>query len=101
MELEFFDASRSCRSTSTVTIEWLVVGDPSGTVKIWRWYPGDIFWMIIFTGGPGAGVGTSMTITDQPGNVTVWYHITAENSAGDPLDLPAELVWVEVPPKIC
>ncbi len=92
----------SCPSTSTVTIEWLVVGDPSGTVSIWRQVDGDPWEVRIYGWGePGEGVGTTMEITDAPGNVTVWYNLTAENSAGDPLDLPAEFVWVKVPLKIC
>ena len=102
MQLEFFDATRTCSPVTSVTVEWWVSGDPNGTVQIWRWFPGDPFWLRVHGSSvPGEGVGTMMEFTDSPGNETVWYQITAKNSAGEPLDLPLEQVRVEVPWTIC
>lgn len=82
MEIEFTSATRNCPDAS-VTVEWSVTGDPSGSVEIWRWRPGDLVWVRIFSGSPGEGVGHLESFTDYPGNDIHWYRLTTRNSRGE------------------
>jgi hypothetical protein len=71
-----------------------VTGDPNGTIEIWRY--GVPFSLRIYSGNPGDGVGEEVVVTDDPGNETVWYYVTAENSAG----VEAGRVWAQALPCI-
>jgi RNA polymerase sigma factor (sigma-70 family) len=91
MVVESFEVARNCPSAS-VTVTWLVTGDPGGGVQLLRGQRGSHLWEEVYgSGAPGEGVGKEMVWTDDSaGNVPLRYLLWAKNSAGQQVSSKAE-----------